>query len=318
MDDAKPLKRVGTHDGRFHADEVMATAILKEIYEVEVIRTRDSKILSELDIVYDVAGGEFDHHSADKVYRENGIPYAACGLIWKSFGKEVIHFKYPSLNEEGIDSIFYYIDRVLLKGIDALDNGVKVDGEGIPMMNITSIISGFNPSWHSQESEDAAFDEAVEIASAVLDNTINRRFSVLKAKDNVLKAYESRKIAEVLILETYCPYGEVLQEIDEKKEVLFVIYPRKNEYAIQTVRERGGVDRKKLPKDWAGKRDEELAVVSGVEDAVFCHTGRFMAVAGSFEGIMKMAELAIKEPREKEPRRIFIFIRRLFLRLFKR
>lgn len=315
MDDEKPFKRIGTHDGRFHADEVMATAVLREIFETELVRTRDSKILSRLDIVYDVGGGEFDHHGVDKIYREDGIPYAASGLIWNRFGRDVVRFKAPSLDEEEVNSVFYYIDRVLIKGIDALDNGVKIDKETVPMMNISSIISGFNPPWYSKRSEDAAFEDAALIAEAVLSNTINRRFSVLKARDNVVKAYESRKIPEVMILETFCPYGEVLQDIDENKEVLFAVYPRKDEYAMQTIRQRGGEDRKKLPKSWAGKRDEELAAVTGVRDAVFCHTGRFIAVAGSYEGIMKMAELAISEPEERKRRNLLRFIRRLFRRI---
>ncbi|WP_073008277.1 MYG1 family protein [Clostridium amylolyticum] len=93
MDNKKQFRRVGTHDGRFHADEVMATAILKEVYEIELTRTRDENVLKTLDIVYDVGGGEFDHHGMDKIYRENGTPYAACGLIWRGFGKEVIKLK---------------------------------------------------------------------------------------------------------------------------------------------------------------------------------------------------------------------------------
>ena len=29
----KQFKRVGTHSGKFHADEVMSTALLKELFE---------------------------------------------------------------------------------------------------------------------------------------------------------------------------------------------------------------------------------------------------------------------------------------------
>lgn len=52
---------------------------------------------------------------------------------------------------------------------------------------------------------------------------------------------------------------------------------------------------KPLPQEWPGNRDEELAKVTGAEDAVFCHTGRFIAVAKSLEGIKKMAQLAAEE-----------------------
>lgn len=308
----KIFKKAGTHDGVFHADEVMATAILKEIFEIDLIRTREPKILNELDIVYDVGGGELDHHGNDKVYREDGTPFAACGLVWNKYGREAIQFEYPSLEQDEIDSIFYYVDRVLIEGIDAQDNGIKIKNESIKVMDVSSIISGFNPPWYSEYNEDEAFEEALEIASSILKNTIKRRFSVLKSKNNVIKAYEKRPNSKVLVLNEYCPWGEALRDIDEKKEVLFVVYPRKDEYTMLTVREKDGEDRKKFPKDWAGKRDEELAAASGVPDAVFCHTGRFIAVAKSYEGIMKMAELAINEPEEVAAGRFFRFINRLF------
>ena len=39
--------------------------------------------------------------------------------------------------------------------------------------------------------------------------------------------------------------------------------------------------------------DETLQKVTGVEDAVFCHKGLFLAVAKSKEGAIKLAELAL-------------------------
>ena len=46
---------------------------------------------------------------------------------------------------------------------------------------------------------------------------------------------------------------------------------------------RDKIDKKKLPKAWAGLRNEELAAVTGVEDAIFCHTGRFIAITNQRE-----------------------------------
>jgi uncharacterized UPF0160 family protein len=40
-------------------------------------------------------------------------------------------------------------------------------------------------------------------------------------------------------------------------------------------------------------RGAELAAVCGVQDAVFCHNGRFIAGAGSLQGALRMAELAL-------------------------
>ncbi|MCX8128830.1 MAG: MYG1 family protein [Clostridia bacterium] len=318
IDTKKQFRKVGTHNGRFHADEVMATAILKELFDVEVVRTRDTEILSKLDLVYDVGDGEFDHHQVEKEYRENGTPYAACGLIWRKFGKEVIVSREPQLQEKEVDEIFSDIDAVLIESIDAADNGIRTTETIIPTMNITSIIAGFNPPWDDGISEEKAFSKAVEFASATLGNTINQRISNIKAREYVVYAYNNRVRPELLILEAAYPWANTLSRIDREKEVLFVIYPREEQYLLQTVRDNGSSfrDRKRLPKAWAGKREEELGKIVGIDDAVFCHPSRFIAGAGSFESIMKMAEIAIAEPVQEKrevPRGFMVALKRFLL-----
>ena len=80
-----------THSGKFHADEVMATVILEKIMPVNLLRiTKVPETISNI-IVFDVGGGKFDHHQENKNgERENGIPYASAGLIWKEFGLKII------------------------------------------------------------------------------------------------------------------------------------------------------------------------------------------------------------------------------------
>jgi uncharacterized UPF0160 family protein len=80
---------------------------------------------------------------------------------------------------------------------------------------------------------------------------------------------------------------------------------------MQTVRKDDREDKKKLPEDWGGKRDEELQAVTGVKDAIFCHTGRFIAVAKSFEGIMEMARIATNEPEESSSGGVLDLIKRM-------
>lgn len=315
----KELKRVGTHDGRFHADEVMATAILKKLYDIEIVRTRDMETLSSLDIIYDVGDGEFDHHNIEKQYRENGTPYAACGLIWRRFGTEVIHSMKPELSQEEVVTIFQHIDVSLMQGIDAIDNGVRTAISFIPSMNISTIISSFNPPWDSNLSEtDLQFNEAVKLAYSVLDNVLNEQVAIMKAKAKIAEAYDKRMRKEILVLDKPYPWASILREIDIGKEVLFVIFPRDGEFLIQTVRGNGYIygDRKSLPKSWAGKREEELNDLIGIEDAVFCHPARFIAGARSFESIMRMADIAVKVPSETVKRGFLHNLRRLKIRKY--
>lgn len=298
MDINKEFKKVGTHSGRFHADEVMATAVLKQVFEIELTRTRDQEILEKQDLIYDIGNGEFDHHQLEKEYRDNGTPYAACGLIWRQFGRQAILTKHSEVSENEVEIIFRYIDAVLIEGIDAADNGIRTTENIIPTMCISSIIGGYNPTWDSPESVDAAFNDAVGFAEDILENLIDQKVSTLKARIFVIEAYNNRKRPELLVLDNSYPWERTLKEIDINKDVLFVIYPKEEGFYIQTVREYGEVrrDRKRLPEEWAGKREEELGSIIGIKDAIFCHSSRFIAKAGSFESILKMADIAVSKP----------------------
>ena len=83
-------------------------------------------------------------------------------------------------------------------------------------------------------------------------------------------------------------------------EPLYVVSPDSqgnNYWKIKAVREDPDAsfkNRKDLPESWAGKRDKELAEVTGVSDAIFCHNKLFIAVAGSKEGALKLARIAVR------------------------
>jgi uncharacterized UPF0160 family protein len=84
--------------------------------------------------------------------------------------------------------------------------------------------------------------------------------------------------------------------VTQAPEALYVIYPKKpDDWRMQAVPERLGdfKNRRDLPERWGGLQAEELAAATGVEDAVFCHTARFLVVARSQAGIRRLAELAL-------------------------
>ncbi|KAK5171336.1 uncharacterized protein LTR77_004480 [Saxophila tyrrhenica] len=53
-------------------------------------------------------------------------------------------------------------------------------------------------------------------------------------------------------------------------------------------------NRKGLPEQWRGVRDEELSKVSGVEGGVFVHAGGFIGGNKSFEGALEMARRSVE------------------------
>jgi len=297
MINEKNIKTLGTHSGKFHADDVMATAILRLLIgDIKVTRTRDEDILKKLDFVYDIAFGEFDHHQLNKEIRENDIPYAACGLVWREFGPRVIQKFNPEFDEFDIISIFDYVDKNLVQGIDATDNGIDIKSE-IKVTSISDITQSFNPTWDSASSKDEAFEEAVQYATAVLKRIISRQVSVVNARSIVNDAFQNRKINEIMVLKNGCPWLQQLLKIDINNEVLFVISPDDNneDYKILTVKKTVGTfeARKDLLESIWGKSSEEINSIIKIDDAIFCHKAGFIASAKSMESALKIAKLSI-------------------------
>ena len=81
-----------THNGTFHCDEIFSTIMFSKLLpEVVVCRTSDLEKSSEKQYIYDVGGGELDHHQfGGNGERENGVKYSSCVLFWKLFGKGII------------------------------------------------------------------------------------------------------------------------------------------------------------------------------------------------------------------------------------
>ena len=72
-----------THSGKFHADDVFSFALLLYL-NPEITILRGNRVPDDFDgIVFDIGRGKYDHHQKDSRIRENGVPYAAFGLLWE-------------------------------------------------------------------------------------------------------------------------------------------------------------------------------------------------------------------------------------------
>ena len=89
-----------THAGKFHADDVFATALL-QILRPDIKITRGFTVPDDFDgIVYDIGFGMFDHHQEPREYRANGVPYAAFGLLWRVLGPGLVGERQARLIDE--------------------------------------------------------------------------------------------------------------------------------------------------------------------------------------------------------------------------
>ena len=284
-----------THNGTFHCDEVFSTIMFSKLLpEVIVCRTSDLEKANSDQYIYDVGGGELDHHQfGGNGERDNGVKYSSCGLVWKKFGKEIIK-KYT---EKDIDEIWKMIDKNLIQCIDAGDNGqipdINVDYR---LVQVASIISEFNPNWDEDIDPDVMFEEAVKLAETVFDNSMKSSISKMRAKSKVDMAINDSKDG-IMTLEKFLPWKEFLLESDSSKAKLinFVIFPsNRGGYNIYTVPEKLGsfTSRKLLPKEWAGLKDKELQKVTTVETARFCHNKCFICAVDTKDDALKLAKIA--------------------------
>ena len=262
-----------THGGRFHADEVFSTALLQLVYnEVEV--TRGYNVPDDFDgIVYDIGGGEFDHHEKNPQKRGNGTPYAAFGLLWRKFGPDI-----AGVTESA------YIDEHFISPLDLDDN----TGSG---SSLASAISSFNPFWDSEESSDELFFKAVSFAKEILANKINGLKANARAVELVATAVSNMK-DDIVVLPTYAPWKRGVKDTN----ALFIAYPsQRGGYAAQGVSDpRSLVDALKcpFPESWGGLSDEQLENVSGIEGMKFCHNNCFMITGTSLAVVLEACKKA--------------------------
>ena len=203
-----------THGGKFHADDVFSSALLL-YFNPKITITRGNKIPEDFKgIVFDIGRGKYDHHQRDSRVRENGVPYAAFGLLWEELGAEI-------LGEE----LAVKFDESFVQPLDRNDNtGEKNE--------LATLIGNFNPSWDVENGENEAFSTAVQTAGMILVNMFEKykgneraekRVEEILAAHNssVLSGEKSEIEAKILVLPEFVPCQKQLRETD----IAFIIFP---------------------------------------------------------------------------------------------
>lgn len=307
---------IATHSGKFHADDVWAVATLNILFPgCALVRTRDEKKIGTADFAVDVGGiwdaptGRFDHHQKGfDGARPSGVVYASAGLVWKEFGARCVARITEGLpgyeiRPEQAKEIAQAIDNDLVQYLDMSDTGAAKNAPG--SYGLSAVIGGFNTSWlDEQQAGNAAaaedfrqqqFLRAAEFATDIMINAVKYRVGAARAVEQVRQS-ERLEDGRLLFLKNGAlPWASVVR--NEMPAVVFVIsyQPTEDRYMLHTIPTAPDTfeARKDLPEPWAGLRDEGLAAVTGVPDAIFCHNNLFIAAAKSFDGILKMARIAL-------------------------
>ena len=265
-----------THSGKFHADDVFSSALLLYL-NPEITITRGNKVPDDFDgIVFDIGRGRYDHHQKDSRIRENGISYAAFGLLWEDLGCEILG-----------DELAEKFDEAFVQPLDNNDNtGEKNE--------LASLIGSFNPSWDENGGTDEAFFRAVSVAGMILENKFARYLGNERADKRIEEVLETRDQtgdSRILVLPEFIPCQKRLSET----EVAFVIFPsNRGGYCIQPQKKEYSLNYKcSFPSEWLGLENEELQKETGLSSATFCHKGGFLMSVGDLSDAIRACQISL-------------------------
>lgn len=268
-----------THNGSFHPDELLCLVIFEALFkDINLARTRNLLAIKENAIVFDVGGGDLDHHQLNSRNRANGFPYASLGLVWERYGKQYLELNGCS----NIEELHRYIDSKIIAILDAIDNGKGNTDK--TELTLSDIVEHFNPIPNAEDNESEQFLKAFDLCKIVWNNEIKRANYGIVCKNKIELAIDNSQNGIMVLSERITWEEGVLNSNNPKaKEILYVIRPGKTTeegYSINTVPIKLGsfTGRLPFPTEWCGKRDEELEKLSGIEGLIFCHKTGFMAV----------------------------------------
>lgn len=244
---------IGTHDGIFHCDEILACFMLQTLpkyADASIVRTRDEKLLNQCDIVVDVGSifdpekFRFDHHqktfehTLSTLRPELGnkwtVRLSSAGLVYTYYGEDVIkkiikNSGHADVSDECLHSVYLKVYEYFIQEIDGIDNGVPQHPDE-PLYRITTNLSSrvgnFNPVWNSKEDYDvtAQFERAKTMVGEEFTDRVLYYATVwwparAIVDDAIQKRFEVHSSGEILEVLQMCPWKQHLYDLEKKYNI---------------------------------------------------------------------------------------------------
>lgn len=309
-------KIITTHDGFFHADDVIAVSLMLILDEKidTIIRTRNEDIIKESFCCIDVGGVynkeklRFDHHQIGIEEFFDGkskIPLSSSGLVYRDFGRDIIKkvLKSIDLEFDEIDIEFLYKKMYyqMFMEVDAIDNGVK-EFSKYSITSISPRISSLNPTQENASAENINenFRLAVsyfidEFFKVLIHDLFSKWLYQRKLVYTNIKEYiDTNKKDRILEFDSWVLDEHILEteeELNLHNHFLFSIYKDDSGkevcYKVRTIPKENFVNRKSL----LTKEDFEK---KGVKGCIFVHKNLFIGSNKTKDGAIQMALLSIE------------------------
>ncbi|MFA6393196.1 MAG: MYG1 family protein [Candidatus Paceibacterota bacterium] len=298
----KKKKICVTHNGAFHADDLFAVATLFILNNgnIKIIRTRNEAWFNKGDYICDVGGisdpetDRFDHHQRDGAgVRENGIPYASFGLVWKKYGEEIC----------GSLDVAHYIENKIVCSIDALDVGFDISKpllKDIYKYGAESIFLSESPTWkEGNDKIDLIFKKQVKKIIPLLKREIKIAKDDIEGINKLTESYNNSEDKRIVVSNIDFPRYLLQDTLSKLPEPIYLVYPSSKSptWKVEAIKKSPETmeSRKPFPDSWRGflDRDPKAEEIIGIEGVIFTHPTGFYAQVKSKEGAIKLANKAL-------------------------
>lgn len=226
--------------------------------------------------------------------RENGIQYAAFGLVWKEYGARLC---------SNIQDVADEVDRMLVQAVDGPDNGQELylpsDQYDVAPVTVGTLFALFEQHGTDEPvglQDD--FADAVIVAKQFIVLSVRKAHARVEKQKRAGQIFAQAEDKRIMISEDYVGRNYFARY----QEALCAVSPRTGDPAgewgigIVPLDANSMRGRIQFPQPWWGLRGQELQDVSGIAGAKFVHhSGDFMAVANSRKAAIEMAQSAIDQ-----------------------
>lgn len=275
--------KIITHDGAWHADEVLAIGLISIVTKtpfmnIYIERTRNQEVLdkalkSEKIYVLDVGAQynpdmlNFDHHQRGfDLTNEYGNKYSTFGLVVNHFKDKFSEDVYKRLSE-------------FANMVDCQDNGITSAPELFWIRDMNNL-GDFKMALHMATNWLKAKLDAFN-KDAKMDNIIHTALE--KSSNGIVSSTERLVIDE---------------RLNKHTNLQLAVFPSTSGgFTVQSLNVGLEPDfsvRCPMPEQWRGLRDAKLEEVSGMKGMIFCHANGFMCVVDKYNNAMEVAKHIIE------------------------
>ena len=314
----KTAVSIGTHDGKFHTDELVAIALIAHCFghqcKFQVIRSRDPKILEQCDIVLDVGyknhGKYFDHHGRDfnELHPGTKFKLAATGIVWYDLKDIIIDMMgLKMFNQPVREMAEELVFKRFILPTDADDNGqFAARPSGPQQINLPEIVNSFNITVLKTDDPLIHFNQCLELVRTIMYHKfleISRQATENNRIQTALLSapIEDRRAGLFVLLDQGPWITVVLNNWDDAADFKLCIFPgdMPNQWKIQTFpgsRYERRVQRCPAPSWMKGYQKNSVKRLTEEFDVIFVHSDGFIGcVEGTLEEAKAFAKLWISQ-----------------------